>query len=196
MVRRTNLARMEQTNSTLIQRLDGSAVTEDGLVLKNVARIERFNLQVDSRVEANMLSWQMCRTLRRDFNYIASKMLVRRKDRHGAQQIRSLVMDVRMLAEELASEAASFPPNPAPEHRVVPIRIVSAEAANVFLAILQADEAYGRLNYALHNNHISERDLNHYAANFEIGLSGLKLFLNNAAGAKTTRELAVEQGIA
>lgn len=189
---------MEQheTNSTLIQRLDGSAVTEDGLVLKNVARIERFNLQVDSRVEANMLSWQMCRTLRRDFNYIASKMLVRRKDRNGAQQIRSLVMDVRMLAEELANETASFAPNPAPEPRLVPIRIVSAEAANVFLAILQADEAYGRLNYALQNNQISERDLNHYGTNFEIGLSGLKLYLNNAAGAKTTGQIAVEQGIA
>lgn len=189
---------MEQheTNSTLVQRLDGSAVTEDGLVLKNVARIERFNLQVDSRVEAKMLSWQMCRILRRDFNYIASKMLVRRKDRNGAQQIRSLVMDVRMLADELASETAKLPPNPAPVHRIVPIRIVSAEAANVFLAILQADQAYGRLNYALQAGQISERELNAYGHNFEIGLSGLKLYLNNAAGAKTTRQLAVEQGIA
>jgi hypothetical protein len=196
---RTNLASMEhlQNNPNLVVRTDGTAVTEDGLALKNVGRIERFNLRVDSRVEARLLSWQMCRIVRRDFNYIASKIIIRRNDRAGALQVRSMVQDLRTLADELDAETRDFVPNPETEGRIVPVRIVSPEVANVYLAVLQADAAYHRLNYAFQNNQLSESGLTDYTHAFEVSIGGLKLFLNNGgAGKKTAQQLGAEQGIA
>lgn len=185
-----------QTSSTLEVRPDGTAITEDGLVLKNFSRVEKFNLQLDSRVEAALLSWQMCRIMRRDFNYIASKTLIRRKDRVGAPQMRSLITDLRTLADELDDVTRDMPASPVHDPRIVPIRLVSPESANVYLALMQADLAYDRLNFAFQSNQLSERGLYEYTEAFDVSLGGLKLFLNNGgAGKKTAQQLGTEQGI-
>lgn len=188
---------MEQppNNSPLIVLPDGHAVTEDGFVFKNHDRIEKLNLQLTSRVDAAILSWQVGRIIRRDFNYISTKIVCRKRDRNGSREIRSMIVDLRVLAEEFSNAAGQFEPNPQPAGFVLPVRLVSAEAAAVFTSLRIADEAYHRVNQAYEKNAISVGEKNGFSADFELAIGGLKQYLSNAAGRKTAHELGAEQGI-
>jgi hypothetical protein len=183
------------TSSLLIMRPDGTGVTNDGLVLKNVNRVERFNLRMDVRLNAEFISWQVCRIVRRDFFFITSKMLYSLTSATKAEQLRALVLDVRMLADEFVSKISDHEANPLPEVREVPMRLICSEAASLYKAFIQADQAYARLNHGLARGVIGVNEVYDYTGDFEAGISGIKLFLGGGASTKTAHELGAEEGI-
>lgn len=123
---RTNLALMEhlQTSPTIVAGENGTAVTDDGLVVKNVHRAERINTNFEARVEAPFESWQVCRLVRRDFNFVTSKSFHRTAHRRQTgHDLRDLGYDLRLQAEFFRDDVSNLPTNPAPDVKVVPIRL-------------------------------------------------------------------------
>lgn len=76
---------------------NGTVVTADGLALKGSDAIEIINVRLENRLDAPFYSWQVCRIVRRDFNFVATKFFHRESQREGGrEQVRSLVHEVRL----------------------------------------------------------------------------------------------------
>ncbi|CAN7644873.1 hypothetical protein [Massilia sp. LjRoot122] len=196
---RTNLALMEhlQTSPTIVAGENGTAVTDDGLVVKNVHRAERINTNFEARVEAPFESWQVCRLVRRDFNFVTSKSFHRTAHRRQTgHDLRDLGYDLRLQAEFFRDDVSNLPTNPAPDVKVVPIRLFTNLGGSLYRSLLIADKAYARINYAFSNNQLSEADYQAYSKNFELAWAGIKAYLNDGQSEKTAQQLGVDQGIA
>jgi hypothetical protein len=188
---------LQHTPPTLIVGADGTAVTDDGLVVKNVHRVERISTNYEARVEAPFESWQICRLVRRDFNFVTTKGFHRGvKKRAVGNHMRDLGYDLRMQAEFLRDDVASFPANPQPDVRTVPIRLFNHFGGSLYRSMLIADKAYARLNHAFATGKVSEDDFREYSRNFELAWAGIKAFLNEGQSDKSAQELGAAQGIA
>ena len=198
---RTNLALMElsQTSPHLTVAADGSAVTDDGLVVKHVLHAERINTTNEARVDARFVSWQICRLVRRDFNYVATKSFHKGAGKSKVrtkEQLRELMTDIRLQAEFFLDDVSGFPVNPVPNVRVVPLRLFSDFVGGLLRSMMIADKAYDRLNHAFEQGQVSEEDYRAYSRNFELSWSAIKAFLNNGQSDKSAQELGAAQGIA
>lgn len=187
----------QPTPSNITFAADGTAVTDDGLVVKNVHRAERINTNYEARIDAPFESWQVCRMVRRDFNFVATKSFHRAAGKRKVkEQINELVADLRLQAEFFLDDVNSFPANPEPDVRQVPIRLFSHYAAGIHRSMLIADKAYSRINLAFTSGKVSEVDYRAYSKNFELAWSSIKAFLNEGQSDKTAQELGAAQGIA
>jgi hypothetical protein len=187
------------TSPHLIVALDGSAVTEDGLVVKNVLNAERIHTQNDVRVEAKFVSWQISRLVRRDFNFVATKSFHRGAGRgklKTREQLRDLMTDLRMQAEFFVDDVSDLIDDPAPELKIVPLRLFTHFVGGLYRTMVIADRAYGRLNFAYNTGKVTQEDYRAYTRNFENSWGVIKAFLNNAQSNKTAQELGADQGIA
>lgn len=198
---RTTLAFMEllHTSPNITVAADGSAVTDDGLVVKHVLNAERINTSNEARVEARFVSWQICRLVRRDFNYVATKSFHKGagKSKVGArEQLRDLMADIRLQAEFFLADVTCLPVNPEPNIRTVPLRLFSNFVGGLLRSMMIADKAYGRLNHAFEQGEVSEEDYRSYSRNFEMSWSAIKAYLNNGQSNQSAQELGVAQGIA
>lgn len=186
-----------QTTPNIVVGADGTAVTDDGLVVKNVHRAERINTNYEARIDAPFESWQVCRLVRRDFNFVTTKSFHRGAGkRHIRDQMRELVYDLRLQSEFLRDDVESFPVNPEPIVRVVPIRLFNHYAGGIHRSMLIADKAYARLNHAFASGKVSETEFRNYSRNFELAWAGIKAYLNDGQSDKSAQELGVAQGIA
>lgn len=201
---RTTLALMEllHTSPNLTVAADGSAVTDDGLVVKHVLNAERINTTNEARVEAQFVSWQICRLVRRDFNYVVTKSFHRGagKDKARAararEQLRDLMTDIRLQSEFFLDDVTHLAVNPAPNVRVVPLRLFANFVGGLLRSMMIADKAYGRLNHAFEAGEVSEEDYRAYSRNFEMSWSAIKAYLNNGQSDQSAQELGAAQGIA
>jgi hypothetical protein len=188
---------LQHTPPTLVFGADGTAVTDDGLVVKNVHRAERINTNFEARVDAPFESWQICRMVRRDFNFVTAKGFHRgAKKRSVGNHMRDLGYDLRLQAEYFRDDVASFPVNPYPEVKTVPIRLFNHFGGSLYRSMLVADKAYARLNHAFAAGKVSEDDFREFSRNFEMAWSGIKTFLNDGQSEKSAQELGATQGIA
>lgn len=188
---------LEQTTPTTAVGADGTTVTDDGLVVKNVHRAERINTNYEARIDAAFESWQVCRLVRRDFNFVTTKAFHRGAGkRHIREQIHELVSDLRLQAEFFRDDVGSFSDNPEPNVRTVPIRLFNLYAGGIHRSMLIADKAYARINHAYGNREISESDFRNYSRNFELAWANIKAYLNEGQSEKSAQELGVAQGIA
>jgi hypothetical protein len=187
-----------QTPPSDITVLDnGTILTADGLALKGTDAVEIINVRLENRTEYLFYSWQACRLVRRDFNFVAAKMFHRERRKGGQEQVRSLVHEVRMQAEMLVIGCSSFDTPPDSPGRAVPLRLVSASTASLFKAFQMADGAYAKLNHAVQNKKLAENLVHAYTHPFEAAFSDLKLYCSTRnQQEKTAREIAVSEGIA
>jgi hypothetical protein len=188
---------LQHTHPTLAFGADGTAVTDDGLVLKNVHKAERINTNYEARVEAPFESWQICRLVRRDFNFVITKCFHRSVGRRNVgNHLRDLGYELRLQAEYFRDEVAAFEVNPEPNVRTVPIRLFTHLGGSLYRSMLTADKAYARLNYAFSNGKVSEIDFQAYSRNFELAWADIKAYLNDGQSDKSAQELGAAQGIA
>jgi hypothetical protein len=176
---------------------DGTILTADGLALKGTDAVEIINVRLEKRVEALFFSWQACRMVRRDFNFVATKLFHRERRKGGREQVRSLIHEVQLQAELLLFECESFDKPPAGAGRSVPLRLVAPSAAALFKAFRMADTAYATLNYAVENKKLAENLVHGYTYPFESAFSDLKLYCSTRnQQEKSARELGAAEGIA
>jgi hypothetical protein len=201
--RRIKLRFMEpqhKIDSGVIVTADGKVVTADGLALKNVHLIEKIDTRLVQHVDPTFQSWQVCRMVRRDFNFVAAKlfhqMVPKLAKSAVKEQLRGLVHEVRLQAELLVIESQAFETNPDQDLRVVPLRLVSAASSSLYKAFVFADVAYGKLNYAAANRKISPDDVHDYAQDFVLAFSDLKNYSSKSSSPKSAHELGIAQGIA
>lgn len=187
-----------QTSPPDITILDnGTVLTADGLALKGTDAVEIINVRLENRVEALFYSWQVCRVVRRDFNFVATKLFHRERRKGGREQVRSLLDEVRMQADLLVIECDSFASPTGTNGRSVPLRLVSSTAAGLFKAFQLADTAYAKLNFAVDSNKLAENMVHAYTQPFESAFSDLKLYCSTRnQQEKSARELAEAEGIA
>lgn len=187
-----------QTTSSEITVLDnGTVLTVDGLAVQGTDSIEIINVQLENRIDALFHSWQMCRMVRRDFNFVATKMFHRERRRDGRAQMTSLLQEVRLQADLLVIECASFDAPPEGPGRSVPLRLVSASAAGLFKSFQIADTGYARINHAVNSTKLDQNLVHAYTLDFESAFSDLKMYCSTRnQQQKTAAELAKAGGIA
>lgn len=196
------LPRMEplQTAPSDFTVLDnGTLLTADGLALKGTDAVEMINVRLENRSDVVFYSWQACRLVRRDFNFVASKMFhrERRKSGHGKEQVRDLISEVRLQAEMLVHDCRAFDAPPASQGSSVPLRLVSPSAASLFRAFQMADTAFAKLNFAVEQKKLSVNVLHGYTEAFESAFSDLKMYCSTRnQSEKSALELARAEGIA
>jgi hypothetical protein len=170
--------------------------TENGLVIRDVCKIEEIKTRMECRTDAKCFSWQVGRILRRDFQRVSYKIYKICCNPAGQARTRDLLMELALQAEEMKSKSTEFADMGEPEATTVPIRIVSPQTAMLFQSLKQADETYARLNLAYAQSRLTDRARSEIALGFEDAYSDLKRSLFNfGASNKTASELGKEMGI-
>lgn len=187
-----------QTTSSDITVLDnGTVLTSDGLALKGTDAVEIINVRLENRKDALFFSWQMCRAVRRDFNFVTTKLFHRERRKGGRDQVRDLLQEVRLQAELLVIECESFDSPPEAPGRSVPLRLFSATGAGLFKSFQMADSAYAKLNHAVEKRELAENMVHAFTNDFEAAFSDLKLYCSTRnQQVKSARELADAEGVA
>jgi hypothetical protein len=187
-----------QTRSSDLTVLEnGTVLTTDGLTIKNIDAVEIINVRLENRTEHLFYSWQACRIVRRDFNFVAAKLFHRERRKGGREQVSGLVHEVRMQAEMLLMGCQGFDEPPAGDGRLVPLRLVSPNAASLFKAFQMADTAFAKLNHAVVSRKLAENLVLSYTHPFESAWSDLKMYCSTRNQQdKSAHELAQAEGIA
>lgn len=176
---------------------NGTVLTADGLTIKNIDAVEIINVRLENRTEHLFYSWQACRIVRRDFNFVAAKLFHRERRKGGREQVSGLVHEVRMQAEMLLMGCQGFDEPPAGDGRLVPLRLVSPNAASLFKAFQMADTAFAKLNHAVVSRKLAENLVHSYTHPFESAWSDLKMYCSTRNQQdKSVHELAQAEGIA
>lgn len=176
---------------------NGTVLTADGLTIKNIDAVEIINVRLENRTEHLFYSWQACRIVRRDFNFVAAKLFHRERRKGGREQVSGLVHEVRMQAEMLLMGCQGFDEPPAGDGRLVPLRLVSPNAASLFKAFQMADTAFAKLNHAVVSGKLAENLVHSYTHPFESAWSDLKMYCSTRNQQdKSAHELAQAEGIA
>lgn len=176
---------------------NGTVLTADGLTIKNIDAVEIINVRLENRTEYLFYSWQACRMVRRDFNFVAAKLFHRERRKGGREQVSGLVHEVRLQAEMLLMECQEFGQPPVTEGRIVPLRLVSPNAASLFRAFQMADTAFAKLNHAVDSRKLAENLVHSYTHPFESAWSDLKMYCSTRNQQdKSAHELAQAEGIA
>lgn len=142
------------------------------LLVRNVDRIEGINTRYEERLTATFRSWQICRTMRRDFNFLSSKLFIVCLTKKHKARINQLLMNIHdeaysletlMLKHELPTHLPS---------KAIDFRIVSSECRLLFDSFMLADKAVAKM---------SESDLreliDEHLAPFNIAVHRLMKFL-------------------
>lgn len=171
-------------------------VTEDGLVLKNMHRIEQIESRLESRVHAEVQSWQIGRILRRDYHIMSAKMYKIGCNKQNRMVIRELLLELALQTADMTSECKAYEPNGSTATQSIPVRIVCAEAASFLNTLKQADASYAIINWGYEHKQITDRRRNELTMGFEAAYGDLRTFLfGKPKSNKTAGEIAKEMGI-
>lgn len=188
---------LQTPSSDLTLLDDGKVLTADGLIIKNIDAVEIINVRLENRTEYLFYSWQACRIVRRDFNFVAAKLFHRERRRGGREQVNGLVHEVRLQAEMLLMECHEFNDAPKSEGRIVPLRLVTPSAASLFRAFQMADTAFAKLNHAVDSGTLAANVVHSYTHPFEAAWADLKMYCSTRnQQEKSAHELAQAEGIA
>lgn len=188
---------LQTPSSDLALLDDGKVLTADGLIIKNIDAIEIINVRLENRAEYLFYSWQACRIVRRDFNFVGAKLFHRERRKGGREQVNGLVHEVRLQAEMLLIECQEFDDAPKSEGRLVPLRLVSPSAASLFRAFQMADTAFAKLNHAVESRKLAGNLVHSYTHPFEAAWSDLKMYCSTRnQQEKSAHEMAQAEGIA
>lgn len=173
------------------------AVTPDGRVIKNTAKIESINAQVDTRITASFYSWQVSREVRRDFNLLSAKIVTRAKSANAKDHIREMLVEMRQQAVLLQVEAQRFPIMQLASPDPVELRLVSPLAAQLYRAFNEADLSIARLTEVSKAGIIMQSNQESIVEPFFAVYKDLKGYLLGTAisSTKTAAQLGREIGV-
>jgi hypothetical protein len=161
--------------------------------IKYLSDVGRLSTRTHTSVSAKLISWQICRLIRRDFNLISKTMYVRCAKPGVRGQYRELLAELRRQADLLSNASSQFMANPDPEVREVPLRLVAPEAATLYRSLVVADEAYSRLNQAAKSGVILVERINaEFAPGFLYTYSMFKAFALQKVKGKPAQQLGSE----
>lgn len=168
--------------------------TSSGLVVKHTERIAQIHTRMEVNIEPLIQTWQISRWVRRDFNYVSTKMYLKCLHRPSKVQVRDLLAEVVVQSEFLQSYAVQFEMSFDLGGDPVPIRLVSPEAAMLYKTIMVVDNSMARLHCAQTDLKLSYKDATDIILPFFSALSDLKHYCLNTKQ-KTSAEIAAENGI-
>jgi hypothetical protein len=173
------------------------ALTQEGRVIKNIHKIEGINSHVESRIVATFYSWQVSREMRRDFNLLSAKIVTRARSQSTKRQIHEMLMEMRLQAQLLQTEAERFPIMQLASPEEVSLRIVAPLAALLYRVFNEADLSIARLTEASKSGIIMQSNQESIVAPFFIAYKDLKGYLLGSAisNTKTAAQLGQEIGI-
>ena len=142
---------------------EGSALTRQGKVLKNMDRIESVNTRMEKRVIAHVRSWQVARMLRRDFNLFSSHLFFRmiKATIEEKRAIEQLIGEILAQATVLTFAVKEIPGVVIDETfdvETIPVRLVSRETSYLYRAITNLDEPLVRLESAYRRSVLSREE--------------------------------------
>lgn len=171
--------------------------TQQGRVVKNAHKIERLNTVVDTRITARFYSWQISREIRRDFNLLSNKLVMRVKTESARRQVHELLMEIRLQAQLLQTEAERFPILQLASPQEVELRIVTPLAALLYRVLNEGDLSVARLTEASKTGLILQSNQESIVAPLFLAYSDLKHYLlsKEISSTKTAAQLGREHGI-
>lgn len=179
----------------MASELNPTTTTDDGLVLKNTARIEDIASRIDVRVDARLTSWKCNRIIRRDFNLVSAKLYIRCRDKGSRHQVLGLLEEMVLQSEFLKGESSQYAISIVITPTIVPLRIVSPEASMLYKTLIAIDESITRFHCA-HLDGIVTRDQLHAAPEMALAAySDLKTYVLGSVSKRTAGELGRDNGI-
>lgn len=175
-----------------------TAYTEDGLVVKNVDKIDAVNSRLESRIVAKFHSWQISRDVRRDFHILTSKIFKRSRDRIFMAQVRDLISEIVVQGEFLKEVAChySLPEGAVPQE--VPLRIVSPEAGTLYRVFSHVDIHIAALTHASRETDLQYEQVEEMIRPFMQAYKDLKGYIagKQQQSDQTAAEIGHQSGIA
>jgi hypothetical protein len=123
---------------------DAPNLTENGLIIKGHAKIEAIITEGDQRVVTAIRTWHCSRLLRRDFNFLTANMYWACRDHSKRRQIRDRMFDI---VDEAYAIGRGFIDGDRSDdiHSTLTIRVVSAEAMELYESIMLVDRSLSRM---------------------------------------------------
>jgi hypothetical protein len=168
--------------------------TESGLVVKHTGRVEDIHSRMEVRVTPVIITWQICRLMRRDFNYTTTKMFLKCLRKSTRSQVNDLLAEVVIQAEFLKSYADQFDLSFDLGGEPIPIRLICPEASMLYKTLLTVDNSIARLDCAQADLKITYQNSLDAIGPVFSAVSDLKSYCCNPKN-KTASVLAVENGI-
>lgn len=179
----------------MASELNPTTTTDDGLVLKNAARVEDIATRIDVRVDARLTSWKCNRLIRRDFNLVTSKMYIRCRDRASRHQVLGLLEEMVLQSEFLKAESSQYEISHALPPTIIPIRIVCPEASMLYKTLVAIDESITRFHCAYLDG-IATKDKLHGAPEEALAAYfDLKHYILGSLAKQTADEMGRDNGI-
>lgn len=150
---------MESTATTNPDKV----LTDDGLTLKGVKRIERINCDAKFK-DVSLRSWQCSRLLRRDFYLVTYKMFFVLRTRFDRARVRDLLADIQEEANALEHVTRRYELPALDGATVLKLRLVNDEAQTLLDTILTADKAISKMKDGPLNEVMAENIAPYFAA--------------------------------
>jgi hypothetical protein len=182
----------------MASEMNPTTITDDGLVLKNTGMIEDIITRLEHRADVDLVSWQISRILRRDYNIVSKKMFIRCRDRNGREQVRGLIEELMLQAEMLRGESLKYEAFKE-THPLVPtalvLRVVSPETMQMLKALLVIDQAIGLVKSANIAGHVDKSTMEAFPVVALKAYTDVKQYVMGTISTGTATELAREQGV-
>jgi hypothetical protein len=186
-------------HNTMEKRSNRNPKTAGGKTIHYLDTIEGIRASRELRVEARLTSWEVDRVIRRDFNYISKQVFKTCTSGKEAERsiVRELITEFMLHGEYFKGKSSMYEvTREIPADRIVPIRIVSAEANHLFRALMTGDAAMMRLKCAVIDGVMTKEERTHHFQEFMMPYYELKLVLRRGATlARTASELGEDLGI-
>lgn len=179
----------------MASELNPTTTTDDGLVLKNAARVEDIATRIDIRVEARLTSWKCNRLIRRDFNLVTSKMFIRCRDRTLRYQVLGLLEELVLQSEFLKAESSQYAISHALPTTIIPIRIVCPEASMLYKTLIAIDDSITRFHCAYLDEIVTLNTLQGAPEEALAAFSDLKHYILGTSAQQTAHEMGRDNGI-
>jgi hypothetical protein len=120
------------------------------LIATNVARIEQIRVAIDVRKSVVLMTPAIKRIMRRDFHLVTAKAFVFGKEPRRRQAIETALTDLCFQVECLVQDAAQYEQieGQMPDAFSLEVRIVSAQAHRLLMALRRVDQCNARLYLA------------------------------------------------
>jgi len=188
---------MAPSGTAVVAVAPTKTLTQEGRVIKNVHKIEYINAPVDTRIVANFYSWQVSREIRRDFNLLSAKIVMRARTDTAKKRIHEMLMEMRLQAQLLVTESERLPVRQLAMPQEVDLRIVAPLAATLYRVFNEADMSIARITEASKSGDIMQSNADSLLEPFFTAYKDLKLYILGTAigNTKTAAELGQEIGI-
>jgi hypothetical protein len=146
----------------------------EDLVVRCADRIEKINTQHHVYLDAEFRSWQMCRSMRRDFNFMQSKLFFALRSSKNIRPIKNLLLNIYEEGQCLEDSMRSREMPSSTPSVTIQFHLITEESRILYDAILCADKAIAKMNDSDNHEEISDRTYH-----FRLAIETLKKHLQS-----------------